>query len=86
MTNTEIGEESRGTGTSYSSEPVKVRRQVVHLFVFSSKDGKLSPMPIARFDHVGRWRWSKPTKDALEEALKFSRLWSHRLRMVQSEP
>ena len=63
-----------GTAESYDTPVVTTgtrNTEVTHMFVYSYKDGKLSRMPIARFDHQGRWLWSKPTKDDLEDALRF---------------
>jgi hypothetical protein len=47
------------------------------LFVFTtdgkpvSQGGQLVTPPAFYSEHVGQWIWSKPTKDAFEDALKF---------------
>jgi len=70
--------DATATTTWYQNEPVTRRVEDASVFIFSTVDGKavhdggrLSPAPLYYAEHTGRWRWSKPTKDVLEDALKF---------------
>ncbi len=71
---------ARATSTTVWAEHRSETRNYKYacVFVFAtdgkpvSQGGQLITRPPAFFsEHVGKWRWSKPTKDALEDALKF---------------
>ena len=52
--------------------PAKVHRRISPVLSLEWQNSALSlGTPLQWFDKVGRWRWSKPDKDTLVEALRF---------------
>ncbi len=67
------------TSTTVWTEHRTETRSYVHasLFVFATdgkpvlEGGQLITPPVFYSEHIRRWRWNKPTKDALKDAIKF---------------
>lgn len=65
---TDSGDKATYEGTSTTYQTREWHHWWVEANLFKLESGK--PLPVFKAEHHGRWRWSKPDKDAFEKALK----------------